>query len=156
VKPLSELQFSYLDEVCSYHDIHNTREIISTLLLNSHPIYGCLIYSFLRPPPSKQQRIIITALHPHLIYLQSSRKSVSFKNRTESAVSNSTMSSYIYDDASSLSDTSSIQSVKDSLIREKMSDMISSNLSFRSTSNSGYTERELVGAEMSCLLTPTI
>ncbi|XP_011017879.1 PREDICTED: uncharacterized protein LOC105121080 isoform X2 [Populus euphratica] len=39
---------------------------------------GVLIDRFLRPPPSKQQRIIITALHPHLIYqLQSSRKSVS-------------------------------------------------------------------------------
>jgi hypothetical protein len=60
------------------------------------------------------------------------------------------MSNYIYDNASSLSDTSSIQSVKGSLIREKMSDL-SSKLSFRSTSNSGYTERELVGAKMSSL-----
>nr|TKS10308.1 hypothetical protein D5086_0000083660 [Populus alba] len=65
------------------------------LLLNSqYPIYGCLIYSFLRPPPPpRQQRIIIAALHPHLIdQLQSSRKSFSLKNLCESAVSHSTMS----------------------------------------------------------------
>jgi len=129
---------------------HQIRDTIVPPLEFASYIYGCLIYSFWRPPPSKQQRIIITALHPHLIYLQSSRKSVSFKNRTESAVSNSTMSNYIYDDASVLSDTSSIQSVKGSLAREKMSDM-SYKLSSPSTFSSGYTEKELVGAKMSSL-----
>jgi hypothetical protein len=118
----------------------------------SRPIYGSLIYSFLikattikaatnnyhRRPSSTSN------LPPVLPQISIFSKIVLSLH----AVSNSTLSNY--DDASFLSDTSSIQSVIGSLIREKMSDM-SYKLSSPSTSNSGYTERELVGAKMSSL-----
>jgi hypothetical protein len=100
-------------------------------------IYGCLIYSFLRPTPSKQRRIIITTLHPHLIYqLQSSHKSFSLKRHCEPAVSNySTMSN-------------SVISRQGSLMGATMSNKA---VCFPiSRSIGGYTERDLIGARASC------
>ncbi|KAG6740963.1 hypothetical protein POTOM_056435 [Populus tomentosa] len=123
------------------HDLSNmsSKLLLRIVLLCFVQVKGCTIKnnndgieehelhtSFLRPPPSKQQRIIIVALHPHLIdQLQSSRKSFSLKNLCEPAVSNSTMSY-------------SVKSREGSRMGEKMSNEVS----FASRSNGGCTSHD--------------